>query len=217
ADHCNALASVLSEVPVSLALDGGSAAGATAPRLAANAISTTNSRAHHSEGQGVEYEKLKMQLREHGVPIYAARAGQRLNLGDGVTLTVLAPLEPFFPSDNNNGAVLRLDYGTTSILLTADIEHEAEERLVRRGTPLRCTILKVAHHGSKTSTSLPLLNAVQPQAAILSCGRYNGFGHPSSQTLTRLAQRHVPVYRTDADGAIEVFSDGHACWIQTFR
>lgn len=227
ADHCNAFASIMAELPVGLAVDGGMATdptprheplGYATPRNAA--AKPTRQPAHggaNADAGHGEYKQLKQLLRKRGVPIYPARAGQHFSLGDGITLTVLAPLQPPFTSDNNNGAVLRLDYGTTSLLLTADIERAAEERLVRRGAPLRCTILKLAHHGSKTSTSLPLLNAAHPQAAILSCGRYNGFGHPSPQTLDRLAQRGVPVFRTDANGALEVFSDGHACWIQTFR
>jgi competence protein ComEC len=138
-------------------------------------------------------------------------------LGDGITLTDLAPTQPPLRGDNNNAAVLRLDYGTTSVLLTADIERDAEERLVRRGANLRCTVLKVAHHGSKTSTTPLLLDAARPRAAIVSCGRYNKFGHPAADVLARLAQRRIPVYRTDRDGAIDVFSDGHQCWIHTFR
>ena len=103
------------------------------------------------------------------------------------------------------------------MLFTGDIESVAEERLVRRGAPVRCTVLKVAHHGSKTSTSPLLLNAVRPQIAALSCGRYNSFGHPAPQTLRRLSERRVSVFRTDVHGAIEIFSDGRACWIQTMR
>ena len=132
-------------------------------------------------------------------------------------MTVLAPLEPPLASDNDNAAVLRLDYGQTSILLTGDIEQAAEERLVRRGTNLRCTVLKVAHHGSKTSTSPAFLKAAHPQAAVLSCGRYNSFGHPAPQTLGRLAQQRTPIFRTDVNGAVDISCDGRECWVQTYR
>ena len=135
-------------------------------------------------------------------------------------MTLLAPLEPLLRgerSENSNGIMLRLDYGATRLLLTADIGRDAEERLVRRGAPLRCTVLKVAHHGSKSSTSPLLLKAALPQAAIIACGRYNQFGHPAPMTLKRLAPHRVTTFRTDITGAVEIFSGGQACWIQTFR
>jgi len=203
ADHCNALAAVLREVPVGVVIDGAAHRGVA--RALANDVAA------------VDYQQLKIDLRRRHIPVHAAQPGQRLNLGDGISMTVLAPVEPPLQGDNDNSAVLRLDYGATSFLLTGDIERAAEERLVRRGADLRCTVLKVAHHGSKTSTSPLLLRAAQPQVAVLSCGRYNKFGHPAPQTLQRLAQRRVPVYRTDVHGAIEIYSDGRACWIQTFR
>jgi competence protein ComEC len=103
------------------------------------------------------------------------------------------------------------------MLLTGDIEREAEERLVRRGANLHCTVLKVAHHGSTTSTSPLLLKAAQPSAAVISCGRYNPFGHPAAQTLQQLSRARVPVFRTDVNGAVEIRSDGRSCWFQTFR
>ena len=137
-----------------------------------------------------------------------------MNLGEA-KLSVLAPLLPLQKGDNNNAAVLRLDYGEASVLLTADIEKETEERLARRGANLKCTILKVAHHGSQTSTTPLLLKSAQPQAALISCGRYNRFGHPAAGVLQRLDQNRIGVFRTDLDGAIEISSDGKNSWIQT--
>lgn len=192
ADHCNALLRVLQEVPVVMAIDGGNSHGI----------------------DEIDYQQLKTELRRRRIPVVAARAGQSLDLGDGAALRVLAPVQPLLRGDNNNGAVVRLDYGQTSALLTADIEREAEERLVRRGANLRCTVLKLAHHGSQTSSSPLLLNGARPQAAILSCGRYNSFGHPATATLNRLQQQHIPVFRTDLNGTILVTSDGRECWIQ---
>ena len=132
-------------------------------------------------------------------------------------LSVLAPSSPPLPGSNDNSVVLRLEHERVAMLLTGDIEREAEERLARRGAPLNCTVLKVAHHGSKTSTSPLFLRAANPRIAVISCGRYNSFGHPAPQTLGRLAERRVPIYRTDTQGAIEIFSNGRDCWVQTFR
>ncbi len=195
-DHCNALPALLREIPVAVALDG-----------------ARNAR----DAQAVDYQLTREALRRGKVPVLPARAGQILDLGGGAIVTVLAPLAPRLEGDNDNGVVLRLDYGRTSFLFTADIEAAGEARLVRRGAPLHCTFLKVAHHGSKSSSSPPFLRAASPRAALISCGRYNPFQHPATSTLQHLARRRVPVFRTDLRGAIEVTSDGQTCSIQTYR
>jgi len=192
ADHCNGLLSVLEEVPVGMVIDG------TSPHNPA----------------AVECNALKKEIERRRIPLQRAQAGQDLPLGTA-KIEILAPFTPTLPGDNNNSVVLRLEYQQTSFLLTGDIEQAAEERLTQRGDDLRSTILKVAHHGSRTSTSLPILNAIQPQATLISCGRYNQFGHPSADVLGRLDATGIPVFRTDIDGAIEVFSDGRKCWVDT--
>lgn len=197
-DHCNGLRATLREIPVGFVVDGG----------------------RTGDGTEVEYLELQQALRLAKIPVTKARAGQRLNLGSGAVLRVLAPLAPPMRGDhvdNNNAAVMRLDYGQTSTLLTADIEQSTEERLLRRVAPLRCTILKVAHHGSKTSSNELFLRAAQPQAALISCGRYNQFRHPNSEVLQRLRNHRVSTFRTDVNGAIDVLCDGNECWIQTQR
>lgn len=205
ADHCNALLQVIREVPVGLALDGAA--------LHAQQTSSTRS------ALPPEYEDVLKAWRQKGVRVEAARAGQTLDLGDGAVLTVLWPRAPLAAngSDNNDGAVLRLDYGETSLLFTADIEVETETALVQSGANLRCTVLKVAHHGSKTSTTAAFLKAANPSVAILSCGRYNRFGHPAPQTMNELAGEKIPTFRTDMDGQIEVSCDGKTCDVTTFR
>ncbi len=205
ADHCNALPHVVREIPVAFALDG------AAPF---NQSSTRKSTIVP------EYEAVKAAWRERNVTVQNAREGQQLDLDDGVVLTVLAPTEPLLESergDNNNGAVLRLDYGETSFLFTADIEKEGEERLLRRGANLKCTILKVAHHGSKTSSTPAFLKAANPSVAIVSSGRYNSFGHPAPQTMSNLARQKIPTFRTDVNGAVEVACDAKTCDVQTLR
>ncbi len=194
ADHCNGLLSVLKEVPVARVLDGTS---------------------QHNPA-AIEYNALKREILRQRIPITMAQAGERMNLGS-IKLEILSPSSPAMTGDNNNSVVLRLDYESTSLLLTGDMEREAEERLLARGANLRCTILKAAHHGSHTSSTQPFLNAAQPQAALISCGRYNQFGHPATDVLHRLDATGIPVFRTDLDGAVEVFSDGRQCWVNTAR
>ena len=210
ADHCNGLPQVIREIPVALAIDG----AAMHAQRANDATSSTRSSAI-----APEYADVLAAWRQRKVPVKTARAGQTLDLGDGVILTVLWPRAPLDESagDNDSGAVLRLDYGKTSLLFTADIEEEAEAQLVRSGANLKCTVLKVGHHGSKTSTTKSFLRATVASAAIISSGRYNRYGHPAPQVLNELSREQIPAFRTDLDGAIEIACDGETCDVQTFR
>jgi competence protein ComEC len=116
---------------------------------------------------------------------------------------------------NNNSIVLRLVYRDVAILLPGDIEADVERAMVRSGTYLRSTVLKVAHHGSKTSSSEVFLDAVDPQVAVISVGEGNRFGLPSRDVLERLDG--ALVYRTDENGTVAIASDGHKLWIETER
>ena len=118
---------------------------------------------------------------------------------------------------NNGGVVLRLEYGAVSILLAADIEAETEERLLREGVLQPSTLLKVPHHGSNTSTTAAFLEAVSPQAAIVSVGAGNPYGHPSPAVMERLAA-HLDasrIFRTDQHGDITLTTDGQTLQIAT--
>jgi competence protein ComEC len=102
--------------------------------------------------------------------------------------------------------VVRATYGNFSLLLTGDIERQAEHQLVGNLRPV--TVLKVAHHGGKTSSSTDFLKAVQPSIAIVSAGRRNSFGHPSAETLGRLEAEGIPVFCTAVFGSIRIETDG---------
>jgi competence protein ComEC len=142
-------------------------------------------------------------------------AGSPRFLG-GVGLTVLNPRTPRMTDSrrgvaanrNNNGVVLRLDYGLASLLLAADIEAEAEARLLATHAPLRARVLKVAHHGARHSTGEAFLRATRPDVAVISVGARNPFGHPAPATLARLARIGARIYRTDEDGAVILETDG---------
>jgi competence protein ComEC len=134
----------------------------------------------------------------------------------GVGVTALGPPQPRIASSaggggadrNNNSLALRLDYGLASFLLAADIEHEAERRLLARGAPVRAHVLKVAHHGARASTSRAFLARVSPSVAVISVGVRNPFGHPAGATLARLRRVGARLYRTDRDGAVIMETDG---------
>jgi competence protein ComEC len=130
---------------------------------------------------------------------------------------VLAPIQPFFTKEelrsggnepNANSVVTRLDYGAFSMLLTGDAEAQTEERLMKEGSNVRATVLKVGHHGSKYATSEAFLKRGEFKAAIISAGVDNRYGHPSQDALDRLKAAGVKIYRTDFEGEILISTRG---------
>jgi competence protein ComEC len=158
-------------------------------------------------------------LAEEGATRIRGEAGTRLELSDGVALEVLHPgpvaVEDGENNPNNDSIVMRVTYEDVAFLLPGDIEADVEQELARAGAYLRSTVLKVPHHGSKTSSSAAFLDAVQPQVAVISVGAGNRFGHPSNEVLERL--KGTLVYRTDENGTVAVASDGQQLWIETER
>ena len=147
-------------------------------------------------------------------PSVTAFQGQTLALDGATWLEVLNPHpEPrrgTGSDSNNNGVVVRVVYGGVSFLLTADIEAETEERLLQGGMFLKSSVLKVPHHGSKTSSTRPLLSAVSPVAAVISASADNPYGHPHTEVTGRLnATLGVEkTYVTADKGDIEFITDG---------
>ena len=113
-----------------------------------------------------------------------------------------------YSETNNTSLVLRIDYGSTSFLLTGDMEKTAETDLVNSGANLKADVLQVGHHGSSTSTGYLFLNVVLPEMGVISCGTGNKYGHPHEETLSILRDAKVDVYRTDLQGTITIGSDG---------
>jgi competence protein ComEC len=150
-------------------------------------------------------------------------AGEQLALDDGVVLETLNPsASPIrgAPSDrNNNALVFRLVYQEVSFMLTGDIEAEAERQLVNNSPDLEADVLKVAHHGSNTSTTAAFLEAVRPTVAVISAGADNRFGHPHAGVLARLEQAlgAGQVYQTARQGTIEFITDGHRLLVEPQR
>ena len=135
----------------------------------------------------------------------------------GATLQVLSPPADYIghPPGNNDSLALRVTFGERSFLLTGDMERPMETRLLADGRMLRSDVLKVGHHGSKTSTTQPFLDSVAPSIAIISDGFENSFGHPNRDVLKRLAAEHAAVLRTDLDGMITVRTDGYRIFMDT--
>jgi competence protein ComEC len=144
--------------------------------------------------------------------------GDRLEIG-GVELRVHHPP----PADwerqrirNNDSLVVELRYGRTSMLLAGDIGGDVEDMLAPTLDLLPTVVLKVAHHGSSTSSSAAFLRAVRPAVALIGVGRANAYGHPAPYVLGRLQDAGAEIFRTDLDGQIEVVTDGVSVWTTTF-
>ncbi|MCJ7743073.1 MAG: hypothetical protein MUO99_00730, partial [Dehalococcoidales bacterium] len=137
-----------------------------------------------------------------------------------VTIEVLNPqtllLSGTASDTNTNSVALRITVGQVSFLLTADIGQEVERELITRRADLISTVLKVAHHGSDTSTSPEFLAVVIPRIAVISVGQDNKFGLPNQEVVSRLEQKLglENVYRTDEDGTIEFITDGARLWVR---
>lgn len=144
------------------------------------------------------------------IPVSRASQGDIIRLDDRTCMQILNPEAECAVDEksfNNASLVIKLCYGQTSVLLTGDAEADAEERMLKEALDLEADVIKIAHHGSPTSTSEALLEAVEPEAAIISVGR-NNFGHPSDKVLSSLEEHNVDCFRTDECGAVVLISDG---------
>jgi len=147
-------------------------------------------------------------LKRKGITITPARPGIRFSLGEGVECTILSPCGDGYDNLNNYSAVVKVTYGSSSFLFTGDAEELAESEIIGSGVDIDCDVLKVGHHGSSTSTSGRLLEAVSPETAVISVGSRNDFGHPNRKVLNALESMETQVYRTDIDGTVVLESDG---------
>lgn len=163
-------------------------------------------------GSSAAYQAWRDALAQRRLPLRLALAGDRVDLGGGARLEVLAPgarpVRGAGDDQNDNSVVLRLVYGEVSFLLTGDLGAAGEAALLARGGDLRATVLKVAHHGSDSSTTPSFLAAVRPRLAVVSVGGGNGYGHPSPSTELALRLAGVAELRTDANGRVRLTTDG---------
>ena len=152
------------------------------------------------------------------IPIVERRAGEEFRIG-GARVIALHPGVPDWERQrvrNDDSVVLEVLYGDVALLLTGDIGADVERQIVPRLVPAKTRILKVAHHGSRTSTSQALLDAWRPDIALISCGRMNTFGHPAAEVIARLTAIGARIYRTDLDGEITLQTDGQHVVVTTF-
>lgn len=156
------------------------------------------------------WSELKKKIVDKNIPDIIAKRGQRIDLGDGAYIDILFPDRDVSGLAHNDGSIVaRLVYGSTSVLLTGDSTQNIERYLISVDqTSLNSDILKVGHHGSKTSTSEDLVKAVTPDVALISAGKNNMYGHPNKEILDTLDKYKVPYLITFNEGLIEFDSDG---------
>ena len=152
---------------------------------------------------------LKNIASERNIPVYNAAIGSQYTAGD-ITCTLLGPVRTDYENLNNVSAVVRVDVGGTSLLVSGDAEMEAELDLLAANAPelFDCDIYKAGHHGSSTSTTLEFFTAIAPDHCVISCGKNNSYGHPHTTVLQLFSLSGASVYRTDEDGTIVLDTDG---------
>jgi competence protein ComEC len=160
------------------------------------------------------YKDFLNAVKREGLKIKTAQVNVTLPI-KGVTAKFVGPVKSYSKSNTNDwSAVLRLAYGKNTFLFTGDAEFKAESDMIKAKQPLKADVLKVGHHGAKTSTSTAFLNAVKPRYAVISVGK-NSYGHPTKEVLNRLKAAKVTVYRTDQKGTIVFTSNGSKLSVKT--
>jgi competence protein ComEC len=199
-DHCNAMADIIEAMPVR--------------RLFTNGLPLDDSPAA---------QQALAAANQRGVQSAILRAGAKISLADSAELTVLhppeKPLQRTVADCNNNSIITRLTYHQISFLFPGDVQREGEEVLLRwartHGESLRSDVLLLPHHGRKTSSSGPFLDAIRPTVAVVSGAPPNWQpAHP--EVVKRTAARGIPLLSTDMQGSIEMRTDGRRLWISSF-
>jgi competence protein ComEC len=192
ADHIGGLIKVLEELPVDSVYD--------------------SAKPHSSK----TYEDYLTLIFDKDIPFYTARAGDEILLDDSVRIAIVWPPNtdagnPFHIeklSVNDASVVLRVEFGDSVLLLTGDAEDVVENELIRRGSALQAQVLKIAHHGSITSSTDDFLNEVKPEIAVICVGDGNRYGHPHKEVIKSLIYAGAKILRTDIHGTIVLESDG---------
>jgi len=221
-DHMGGAAEVFKAVKVLNVIDNGQPPSVPASLLPAtppkSAAAKKPAKPTKASSLTKFYDDYKAGVTSSGAHYETARPGTKLDLGGGALLMILAPSEPLFTKDkmttggneaNANSIVARLDYGSFSMLLTGDAEDQTEHRLLTKELELKSKVIKISHHGSKYASSSDFLNRVKPEVAIVSCGAWNRYGHPSQAVLDRLKTANVKLYRTDLQGEITITTRGN--------
>ena len=176
--------------------------------------------------QSPMYARYEKDIRERGIRRDTLQQGDVFTFAGAVRFVVLWP-EPSLSrrrggdaeGENDESLVCKMTYGNFSLLFPGDAQAEAERQILRRHRreELQASVLKVGHHGSKTSTTTPFLQAVRPQYAVISCSADNTYQFPHEETLAALQARGISVGRTDRNGDISIWSGGDGFAVEKER
>ena len=157
----------------------------------------------------VTFERMLTTIERNNTNLLTSKTGDVYTVGD-VSFKILAPVNTKYSSLNDYSVVVRVDYGGTSFMFTGDAEKLSEKEMLAAHdkSEFSCDVLKVGHHGSTTSSSAEFIKAVNPSAAIISCGTGNSYGHPHRETIATLDGEGIEIYRTDLLGNIVFKADG---------
>lgn len=166
-----------------------------------------------------EYKAWREEIAKEKAVIKIAKAGQKVKLGKNTELDILYPLEKLegqeAKNSNDTSIVARLIYNQDSFLFTGDADKTVEESLLAENVEIDSDVLKVGHHGSKTSTTEKFVEKISPEWAIIPVGKKNTYGHPTPEVLERLKKYDTKILRTDLNGDIKIISDGKNLKINT--
>lgn len=162
------------------------------------------------------FEDVLESIENKGLSITLPVAGSSFTLGSA-EWTILAPQSERYSDTNNYSIVIRMVHGENSFIFMGDAHRESEEEILNSGLTLQSDVIKIGHHGSRSSTSVEFLDAVSPEYAVISVGENNTYNHPHEETLETLSQANIQVYRTDLSGDITFISDGVNLTVETER
>lgn len=152
------------------------------------------------------YDEFIKIIKEKRIKLIIVEAGDKINIEKNVYIKILWPESKIVNDNilNNNSIVMKLNYNKFSCLFTGDIEETAENKITEKYLhhELKANIIKIAHHGSKTSTTYSFLEEVKPKIALIGVGKNNKFGHPSDKIINLLEKQKIKIYRTDLNGEI---------------
>ncbi|MFY9462828.1 MAG: MBL fold metallo-hydrolase, partial [Candidatus Sungiibacteriota bacterium] len=163
-----------------------------------------------------EWNEWRALLERKHIPVVIAKRGQRARFSKTAYLDILTPFQSFIGASPKNVhdamIVSKLYDASATALLTGDMEKSLEYQILFFGDDIKSDVLKIGHHGSKTSTTEDFLAAVSPKIAVISVGKKNRYGHPYQQTLDTLKKFGVKIFRTDQDGDVRLMSNGRSIW-----
>jgi len=162
----------------------------------------------------VSFQKMLESISKKGLHIEHPAPGSSIRAGN-IELEILAPNSDKYEDTNDISIITRLQWGATAFIFEGDAEALSEKEVLNKGFNVSADVIKIGHHGSSSSSSDAYLDAVNPRAAVITCGQGNVYGHPHKEVLDRLSIRNIAVYRTDTMGTITMRSNGTDITVET--